>query len=47
MGESGASRIGRVGDVQPTVVPAAAAIKVAGIVKNIACEPVKRPLLYI
>lgn len=30
MGESGASRMGRVGDVQPTVVPAAAVIKVAG-----------------
>lgn len=29
MGESGASRMGRVGDVQPTVVPAAAVIKVA------------------
>lgn len=29
MGESGASRMGSVGEVQPTVVPAAAVIKVA------------------
>lgn len=30
IGEEGSSRMGRVGDVHPTVVPAAAAIRVAG-----------------
>lgn len=34
MGESSANSIGRVGDVHPTVVPAAAVIRVAEIKKE-------------
>ena len=43
MGESGASRMGRVGEVHPTVVPAAAVIKVA---EKIIKENLKKVIIW-